>query len=60
MSLLSLILTLAFIGAVLYVIQRYFPIKGTVKQIIIGVVLLFTLIWLFQALGGSLPYIKVR
>ncbi len=48
LSLMGLILFLIIIGVVLYM----FPaIDGTVKSIILGLVIIISLVWLFVALG---------
>ena len=50
MSLVSLVLTLVFVGVLLYLLELV-PMDGTIKTIIRIVVILFVIIWVIQQLG---------
>ena len=58
MDLIQLILILAFIGAVLYVLNKYAPIDAMIKTIINCVVFIAVLFWI-ASLFGILPNIRV-
>lgn len=47
MSVFGLLLFLVVAGIVLYM----FPIEGTIRKIIIGVILIVAVVWLFAAFG---------
>ncbi len=58
MDLIQLVLILAFIGALLYVLNKYAPIEQTIKTIINCVVLLAVILWMAN-IFGVLPNIHV-
>lgn len=58
MDLIQVVLILAFVGAVLFVINKYAPIDSMIKTIINCVVVLAVLFWL-AGLFGILPHIRV-
>ncbi|HEY0976495.1 MAG TPA: Thivi_2564 family membrane protein [Flavobacteriales bacterium] len=51
MSLLSVILVLIAIGVILYLINRYIPMQGTIKTILNAVVVIAVVIWLLKVAG---------
>ncbi len=51
MSLIFLIITLTFIGALLWIVITYIPMQPPFPKIIIGVVVICTFIWLLQVFG---------
>ncbi len=51
MALLTIIVVLLVVGLVIFLINRYAPIDGDVKNIIKWVIIVITLIWLLKALG---------
>jgi predicted membrane protein len=56
MSLITVVLTLIVVGLVLYLINRFIPMQGTVKSILNIVVIVAVIIWLlygFGVIGGS-------
>ena len=61
MSLISLLVVLILVGFALWLVQQI-PIDATIKRIIQGVVILFIVLWLLQAVGlvGSLGDIRIR
>ena len=61
MSLVTLILVLIVVGVLLWLINTYIPMQGTIKSILNAVVIIAVVIWLLQAFGvlGSLSSIHV-
>jgi hypothetical protein len=51
MSLLSVVLTLIVVGVVLWLINTYIPMQGTIKGILNFVVVAVVVIWLLYAFG---------
>jgi hypothetical protein len=61
MPLLTLVLVLIVVGVLLWLINTYIPMQGTIKSILNAVVVIAVVIWLLQAFGllGSLSSIHV-
>ncbi len=61
MSLITLVLVLIVVGVLLWLINTYIPMRGTIKSILNAVVVIAVVIWLLQAFGllGSLSSIHV-
>ncbi len=58
---LSLILTLAVVGFIVYLIVTYIPMPDAFKSVIIAIVVICLLIWLLGVLGvADLPVPKLR
>lgn len=51
MSLLSIIIALVVVGVVLYAINSFIPMEGSIKKILNIVVIAVLVIWLLQAFG---------
>ncbi len=51
MSLISVLLVLIVVGIVLWLINNYIPMDGTIKGILNAVVVIGVIIWLLQAFG---------
>lgn len=51
MSLLTLIVALVVVGIVLYAINAFVPMEGSVKRILNIVVICILVIWILQAFG---------
>ena len=51
MPLINVVLTLIVIGVLLYLINRFIPMQGTIKTIINWVVIIIVIIWLLQGSG---------
>jgi ABC-type long-subunit fatty acid transport system fused permease/ATPase subunit len=51
MSLISVVLTLIVVGVVLWLINTYIPMQGTIKSILNAVVVIAVVIWLLYAFG---------
>ena len=65
MPLLNVILTLVVVGVILWLINTYIPMQGTIKKILNIVVVIAVILWLlygFGILNGSgtvrLPVVK--
>jgi hypothetical protein len=61
MPLLTIVLVLVVVGVLLWLINTYVPMQGTIKSILNAVVVIAVVIWLLQAFGvlGSLSGIHV-
>jgi len=61
MPLLNVVLTLVVVGVVLWLINTYIPMQGTIKSLLNAVVVIAVVIWLLQVFGllGSLTSIHV-
>ena len=61
MPLINLVIVLIVVGVLLYLINRYIPMQGTIKGILNAVVIIAVVIWLLQVFGllGSLSSIHV-
>ena len=51
MSLVTVVLTLIVVGFVLYLINRFIPMEGTIKSILNVVVVVAVVIWLLYGFG---------
>jgi hypothetical protein len=51
MSLLSLIIALVVVGIVLYAINKFIPMEGSIKRLLNIVVICILVVWLLQAFG---------
>ncbi|MEI9932511.1 MAG: Thivi_2564 family membrane protein [Rhizomicrobium sp.] len=61
MSLITVVLVLVVVGVVLWLINTYIPMQGTIKGLLNAVVVIAVVIWLLQVFGllGSLSSIHV-
>ncbi len=61
MPLLTIVLVLIVVGVLLWLINTYIPMQGTIKSILNAVVVICVVIWLLQVFGliGSLSSIHV-
>ena len=61
MSLISLVVVLIVVGVLLYLVNRFIPMQGTIKGILNAVVVIAVIIWMLQAFGmlDSLSNIRV-
>ena len=59
-TLVTVVLVLIVAGVILYLINRYIPMDGTIKSILNIVVIIAIIIWLLKVFGiwGSLPSLK--
>lgn len=56
MSLLSVVLVIVVVGVLLWLVNAYIPMQGTVKKILNAVVVIVLIVWLLKVFGiwGSL------
>jgi len=61
MSLLTVIVVLIVVGILLWLINTYIPMQGTIKSILNAVVVIVVVLWLLQAFGllGDIAGIRV-
>jgi hypothetical protein len=61
MPLISLIVTLLVVGVILWLINNYLPIDGTIKKILNVVVVIAVILWLLSVFGilGPLSGLRV-
>jgi hypothetical protein len=61
MPIIQLIIILAVIGLLLWLVNVYVPMQATIKNILNGVVIIATVLWLLSVFGvlGSLSTIHV-
>jgi hypothetical protein len=51
MPLVQLVLTLMVVGVLLWLVNRYIPMQGTIKSILNGVVVIVVVLWLLNVFG---------
>ena len=51
MSLLTVVVTLAVVGLLLWLVNRYIPMQGQIKGILNGVVVIVVILWLLKVFG---------
>jgi hypothetical protein len=51
MSLISVVVVLIVVGVLLWLVNRYIPMDGTIKNILNAVVVIAVVLWLLQAFG---------
>jgi hypothetical protein len=61
MSLISLVVVLIVVGVLLWLVNSYIPMAGSIKQILNAVVVIAVVLWLLNAFGvlNSLSRIRV-
>ena len=61
MPLIHVIVVLIVVGVVLYLINTYIPMAGSIKAILNAVVVIFVVLWLLSVFGliGALSSIRV-
>lgn len=51
MSIINVVIVLIIVGVLLYLINRYLPMDGKIKQILNIVIVIAVIIWLLKAFG---------
>jgi 1-acyl-sn-glycerol-3-phosphate acyltransferase len=51
MPLVTVVITILVVGVLLWLINRYIPMQGTIKGILNAVVVIVLVIWLIKAFG---------
>jgi hypothetical protein len=61
MPLLNIVVTLIVVGILLWLVNRYIPMAGSIKTILNAVVVIAVVLWLLNAFGlfHSLSHIRV-
>jgi hypothetical protein len=52
MPLVTVVIIIAVVGLLLWVINRFLPMQGTIKGILNGVVVICLVVWLLRISGG--------
>ena len=60
MPLLTIIIVLVVVGVLLWLINNYIPMQGTIKSILNAVVVILLIIWLLQVFGLIGPIAGLR
>ena len=57
----SLIITLALIGLIVYLVTKFIPMPEIFRTVILVVVVIFVILWLMRVLGiADVPVPRVR
>ena len=61
MSLITVVIVLIVVGVLLWLVNRFIPMEGTIKNILNAIVIIGVVLWLLQAFGilGSLGNIHI-
>jgi hypothetical protein len=51
MPLVQVVMVLIVVGVLLWLVNRYIPMQGTIKNILNAVVVIATVVWLLQVFG---------
>ncbi|NEX22793.1 hypothetical protein G3480_21225 [Thiorhodococcus mannitoliphagus] len=60
MPLITLIMTLVVVGLILWLINNYIPMDGTIKKILNVVVVILVILWLLSVFGLMPPLSGMR
>jgi hypothetical protein len=60
MPLITLVVTLVVVGLILWLINRYIPMDGTIKKILNAVVVIVVILWLLSVFGLLPPLSQIR
>ena len=61
MPLMQVVIVLIVVGVLLWLVNRYIPMQGTIKSILNGVVVIAVVLWLLNVFGlfNSFSHIRV-
>jgi thiol:disulfide interchange protein len=61
MPLIQILLALIVVGVLLWLVNRFIPMQGSIKSILNGVVVIAVVLWLLNIFGlfHSLPHIRI-
>jgi len=61
MPLVQILLALIVVGVLLWLVNRFIPMQGSIKSILNGVVVIAVVLWLLNIFGlfHSLPHIRI-
>ena len=51
MPLLNIVITLIVVGVLLWLVNRFIPMQGTIKSILNGVVVIAVVLWILNVFG---------
>jgi hypothetical protein len=60
MPLITLVITLVAVGLILWLINNYIPMDGTIKKILNAVVVIVVILWLLSVFGLMPPLSGMR
>ena len=60
MPLLQILLTLIVVGVLLWLVNRFIPMAGSIKSILNAVVVLFVVVWLLNVFGLFHSFSRIR
>jgi hypothetical protein len=60
MPLITLVVTLVVVGLILWLINNYIPMDGTIKKILNVVVVIFVILWLLFVFGLMPPLSQIQ
>jgi hypothetical protein len=60
MPLITLVVTLVVVGLILWLINNYIPMDGTIKKILNVVVVIFVILWLLSVFGLMPPLSQIQ
>lgn len=60
MPLITVVITLVVVGLILWLINRYIPMDGTIKKILNVVVVIVVILWLLSVFGLMPPLSQIR
>jgi hypothetical protein len=60
MPLITLVVTLVVVGLILWLINNYIPMDGTIKKILNVVVVIVVVLWLLSVFGLMPPLSQIR
>ncbi|MGB5733131.1 MAG: Thivi_2564 family membrane protein [Thiohalocapsa sp.] len=60
MPLITLVVTLVVVGLILWLINNYIPMDGTIKKILNVVVVIAVILWLLSVFGLMPPLSQLR
>ncbi|MGA2099052.1 MAG: Thivi_2564 family membrane protein [Candidatus Acidiferrum sp.] len=61
MPLINVVIVLIVVGVLLWLVNRYIPMQGTIKSILNAVVIIVVVLWLLNVFGlfSSLPHFHI-
>ena len=60
MPLLHLVMVLIVVGVLLWLVNRYIPMQGTIKSILNAVVVIAVVLWLLNVFGLFQSFSRIR
>jgi hypothetical protein len=61
MPLIQILMTLVVVGVLLWLVNNFIPMQGTIKSILNGIVVIAVVLWLLNIFGlfHSFPHIRI-